>query len=219
MRGLTIPQDRAELLEACKVVKKEDWDYFAGKRVQHGGAYLEGGLTISRNCLKDSEGKLYIPPVECDRIKNKVYFARYHGILKWHDWTARRLKETGKLTAASGQVRQFFGRTDEVLTKAVAFEPQANTTYATNLATNRLWNDSENRIITRQPANRTRLRIEPLHTVHDALCGQFPKADTAWAAPRIKSYFDNPLLIAGQNITIPYEGGYGRSWGELPNKL
>ena len=219
MRGLAIPQDRAELLEACKVVKKEDWDYFAGKRVQHGGAYLEGGLTISRNCLKDSEGKLYIPPVECDRIKNKVYFSRYHGILKWHDWTARRLKETGKLTAASGQVRQFFGRTDEVLTKAVAFEPQANTTYATNLATWRLWNDPENRVITRQPTNRTSLRIEPLHTVHDALCGQFPKVDTSWAAPSIKSYFDNPLLIAGQHITIPYEGGYGRSWGELPNKL
>ncbi len=131
------------------------------------------------------------------------------------------------------QVRQFFGRPDEILTKAVAFEPQANTTYATNLAMFRLWTDPDNRS-TRQVlpsqdqrpsefvespqssgAIRCRLRIEPLHQVHDALCGQFRKTDTSWASGKIKSYFNNPLTIAGQQITIPYEGGYGGSWGSL----
>jgi len=213
-----------------KTIKKDDWDYFACKRVQHGASYLEGGLTISRNILKDSEGKLYMSPAECDKLKN-AFFTRYWGIKKWHDWVARRLAERPVLVAASGQVRQFFGRPDEILTKAVAFEPQANTTYATNKAAHRLWTDPDNR---HAVSNDTRtegalgsmptgnaqrdgvcLRIEPLHQVHDALCGQFRKRDTIWATSKIKSYFNNELLIAGQKIIIPYEGGFGPSWGNL----
>lgn len=223
LRGLPVSNDRQELAQQVKVIGKDDWDRFACKRVQHGGSYFEGGLTISRNILKDSEGKLYMTPAECDKLK-AFFFNRYWGVKKWHDWVARRLKERPILVAASGQVRQFFGRPDEILTKAVAFEPQANTTYATNLAAWRLWSDDENRILLplsrihdngRIPSQACKLRIEPLHQVHDALLGQFPKVDTAWAISKVKSYFLNTLKIANQDIIIPFEGHYGKSWGEL----
>ena len=233
LRGLaTESTDRATLKELGKKVSGDDWDYFAGKRVQHGCSYLEGALTVSRNILKDSEGKLYMSVPECEKLK-KAFFSRYRGILAWHEWVGRRLKERPVLTAASGQVRQFFGRPDEIITKAVAFEPQANTTYATNLAMFRLWTDPENRIITNGKRNnniqhdtgqemvrnnQVALRIEPLHQVHDALCGQFKKTDTAWAVGKVKSYFNNPLEIAGQKITIPFDGGFGPSWGQLGEK-
>lgn len=223
-------KDRVALRAFLREYKLGDIEKLTAKRVQHGGAYLEGGLTISRNVLKDSEGKHYISPTECDKLKNWYLHQQYPGITKWHDWVARRLKERPFLLAASGQLRQFFGRPDDILTKAVAFEPQANTTYATNLAAWKLWSDNENRTneINRPSFNgRTdtgfsqnersviKLRIEPLHQVHDALVGQFPKSDTTWAVNKIKSYFNNPLLIAGQQITIPFEGGYGVSWGDL----
>jgi hypothetical protein len=216
-------QNRKELKAFLKTFKMGDIQKLIAKRVQHGGAYLEGGLTISRNVLKDSEGKNYISPKEGDRLK-QWYLSRYWGIPKWHDWIARRLKERPVLVAASGQVRQFFGRPEEVLTKAVAFEPQANTTYATNLAAWRLWTDVTNRVTTMEANQGTRignakgftkLRIEPLHQVHDALIGQFPQANTSWAVGKIKSYFDNKLQIAGQEIVIPFEGNYGYAWGNL----
>lgn len=213
--------DRDSIKTAIKThVKKEDWDYFACKRVQHGCAYLEGGQTVAKNILTDSEGKLYLEPREVNRIKDDCFFARYPGILRWHEWVGRRLKERPILTAASGQIREFHGRPDEIITKAVAFEPQANTTYATNLAMQRLWKDNENRyarpssnfLDSRNMLSGSFLRIQPLHQVHDALCGQFPKRDTAWASDRIKSYFANPIKIAGHDITIPYEGAYGTDW-------
>lgn len=224
MEGWPISNDRAELKAECELrVDKNGWPRFANKRVQHGACYLEGGLTISRNVLKDSEGKLSLSPTECNQLK-AFFFRRYWGIQKWHNWVAGQIRTRPVLTAASGQVRQFFGRPDEILTKAVAFEPQANTTYATNLAMFRLWTDPANRYdsgstiplqsdVLVQPS--IRLRIEPLHQVHDALCGQFRKTDTTWATPKIKQWFDNPLTIAGQQITIPYAGGYGKSWGDL----
>lgn len=231
LRGLASETtDRATLKELGKKVSGDDWDYFAAKRVQHGCSYLEGALTVSRNILKDSEGKLYMSVPECEKLK-KAFFTRYRGILAWHEWIGRRLKERPVLTAASGQVRQFFGRPDEIITKAVAFEPQANTTYATNLAMYKLWTDIENRqslldtgtqrgfIQKSSPLlPRVRLKIEPLHQVHDALCGQFLKRDTAWSIGKIQQWFANPLQIAGQAITIPFDGAYGPSWGQQGEK-
>ena len=244
---------RDEVKAAIKRWKMGDLEKLTAKRVQHGGAYLEGGLTISRNVLKDSEGKFFISPQEADKLKNWYIREMYPGIPKWHDWIAARLRQRPILTAASGQVRQFFGRPDDIITKAVAFEPQANTTYATNLAAFRLWTDTDNRIgggllqdarptpriqssidtsklpdafrrllasgqpilqrISNEPRSVTKLRNEPLHQVHDALVGQFKIEDTAWAVGKIKSYFDNPLIIAGQKITIPFDGHYGLAWG------
>ena len=156
-------------------------------------------------------------PSECDKLKD-FFFQRYWGVRKWHDWLARRLKESRKFRMASGHVREFFGRSEEILPQLVAAEPQHNTTYATNLAAWKLWTDPTNRtarasVSCGQALEKILLRIEPLHQVHDALIGQFRQSDTIWAAPRIKSYFDNPLVIAGQTITIPYEGSYGLSWG------
>jgi len=109
-------------------------------------------------------------------------------------------------------VRKFFGRPDEILTKAVAHEPQANTNYATNLAMLRLWKDPENRYL--DPEGKTRLRVQPLHQVHDAIIGQFRKHETEWAKVKIREWFNNPLQIAGQSIVIPFEGKFGPSWGE-----
>lgn len=205
LRGVSLPPGRDEIRILSRKVDKDDWDYFACKRVQHGCSYLEGALTVSRNILKDSEGKLTMSVPECQQLKN-LFFTRYPGILEWHKWVARRLSERPILVAASGQVRHFFGRPDEIITKAVAFEPQANTTFATNLAMRALWLDPYNRI-------GRKFRVEPLHQVHDAICGQFGQSDVDWSVASIKRYFDNPLTIAGRRIIIPFDGAYGISWG------
>lgn len=220
--GKPIPTDLSELKATIKeFVEKDGWPRFACKRVQHGGCYLEGAITVSRNILKDSEGKLVLAPKECQALLD-YSFQLYWGIKRWHDYISRRIQARQVLTAASGQVRQFFGRPDEILTKAVAFEPQANTTYATNLAMHKLWTDPDNRQSTKHLHDSSRettlLKIQPLHSVHDALIGQFAQYDTSWAVGKIASYFNNPLKIAGQDITIPFDGGFGRSWGQLGPK-
>lgn len=209
LRGVAVNyHDREALKQASKQVEKDSWDYFAMKRVQHGGSYLEGEITISKNILKDSEGKLFLEPKECGKMRN-FFFMRYPGIKRWQDWLASRLKQRPLITSASGHSRRFFGRPDEILTKAVADEPQNNTTYVTNLALHRLWKDPENRY------EKAKLKVEPLHTVHDALVGQFNKSDTAWSISKIKQWFDNPITVAGQKLVIPFDGSYGESWGNL----
>jgi hypothetical protein len=125
------------------------------------------------------------------------------------------LKATGQLRGASGHTRTFFGRREDygTLKEYLADEPQENTTYACNRALLNIYSDLENRDA------KGRLCIEPLHQMHDAVIGQFPADRVDWAVVKIRKAFDNHLTIAGIDIVIPFEGGYGRSWGELDNVI
>jgi uracil-DNA glycosylase len=222
---------RERIKEYCDKVDQDGWLYFACKRVQHGTNYFLGKQTMSDQILKDSYKLLgeaiLVEPVMCAKLGD-LYLQRYPGVKLWHERMRQQLKSKGFLLSASGHKRTFFGRKDgeganETLRQMAADEPQNNTTYATNLALHKLWSDPENRYgeevtVSRgsvtQKRERISLRIQPLHQVHDALIGQFRKDETAWACNKIRGYFNNKLVIAGQEIVIPFEGAYGPSWGE-----
>lgn len=197
---------REEIKELTKSIEKESWDYFASKIGQHGTCYLMGKRKLATQVFIQSEGEITITENEAHDLQ-RLFSVRYR-VKIWHDWMTRHLsKQTypPKLTSASGHTRRFFGRSQEILGEALAHEPQANTTYATNLAAYKLWTDPENRV-------GNKLRVEPLHQVHDALVGQFKIEDTAWSVDKIKRYFANEIVISGIPITIPFEGTYGTNW-------
>jgi hypothetical protein len=236
---------RERILEETRDITEkgtEGWLYFACKRVQHGTNYGLGKARMADQILKDSYKKqgrtIYISPADCLRLQS-LYLSRYHGVARWQAWVKDQVR-IGEMSCASGHTRRFFGRYDAHTTymAALSHEPQANTTYATNRALLNLWQDPENNVrylrsregastLVNLPENvveyvkstQHSIIIQPLHQVHDALCGQFPSALVDWAAPRLRTYFDNPLSIAGMTITIPYDGGYGPSWGNCKNPL
>lgn len=210
--------DRNGLKSLCSTVDKDGWLYMGCKRVYHGTNYGMQPQTMSDQLLKDSykmSGEpIYIAPAICAKLQ-QLCLQRWPGILTWHRICESKLKQTGRLTSVGGHTRYFLGRRDDHGTwkEYLADEPQETTTYVTKRALHALWYDPENR------SSDGSLRIEPLLTVHDALCGQFAHDDTDWAVARIRTYFDNPITVAGFTFTIPFDGAYGPSWGELINKI
>lgn len=213
--------DRDSLRNVCRVVDSDGWLYFSSKRTQHGSNYLMGIPTMVSQVMKDSYKMsgipIYLEHAAATRLQ-QLYFERYKGVKTWHSWAESKLISDGTLTSASGHTRVFFGRRfgnniHDTVKEFLADEPQQTTTYVTNLAMLNLWNDPENR------RSNGSLIIEPLHQVHDALCGQWPQLVRDWARAKVKSCFNNTLTIAGTEITIPFEGAYGRSWGELTNPI
>lgn len=206
-------------------------------------------LNVLRDSFKESGVPEYMDYQAANFLQQSCFFSRYPGIKTWHGWAKSQLCASGTLTPASGRTRIFFGRrtgTDQdikdTLKEYLAHEPQDNTTWATNLAMLNLWNDPENRVCYRNgslvrtlsgfefvlpwvnAADYTRLVpgalvIEPLHQVHDALCGQWPTFLRDWARAKVRSYFNNTLTIAGIDLVIPFDGKFGPSWGEQPHKL
>lgn len=220
---------RDELKDLCKThVDDDGWMYFAFKRIQHATNYLVQERTVSKQIMVDSYKitgtPVYVDPPTCAAFQ-RVYLARYKGLYAYHHWARREVAEGRNLTTSAGHTRTFFGRRKswdakkrcvdadhDTLKEYLASEPQFNTTYATNLAMHNLWSDPANRIRTERGCA---LRVEPLHQVHDALIGQFRMEDSDWAIQKIRSWFNNKIHIANSEVTIPFEGHYGRSWGEL----
>jgi hypothetical protein len=213
--------DREKILDMGRDIGETEetkWLYFACKRVQHGSNYGLGIPTMRKQILKDSDkllgSAIDVPAAECRKLQDLYLHGRYLGVQAWQRWVKGQLKEHGTLGCASGHTRRFFGRISDNKTyqSALSHEPQANTTYATNLAMLNLWQDPENR----RPDDS--LIVEPVHQVHDAICVQWPKDKREWAIKKVYQWFDNEIEIAGMKLVIPFDGEWGRSWGEMVNK-
>lgn len=204
----SLPRDMIK--QYADQIPKTDPLYFGSKCVQHGSNYGLGKVGMSALIFVQSEGEISMSSAECAKMQG-MYFHRYPGVPRWQEFVQARLIANATFKSASGHERKFGGdpRSHQVYKAALANEPQDNTTYATNKAALNLWNDPENR------DSKGNLIIQPLHQVHDALIGQFPIEKTEWAVGKIRFYFNNTLTIANQQIKIPFEGGYGTSWGEL----
>lgn len=203
-----------KLREFCRLVKKEDWRYFAMKCVQHGSNYGMMARTLQATIFKESSGKIWVQLRDVEKFQ-KLYLTRYNGVPEWQRWVARQLMEFGRMTSASGHTRIFMGRKGDHDTnkQGYANEPQENTSYACNLALLRMYEDVENR------DEFNNLRIQPLLQVHDAVCGQYLQSNREWAHQKIRHYFNNEIEIAGTKLVIPYEANYGQNWEELTGEI
>lgn len=191
-----------------------DWKYLCCKRCQHGTNYDMRPDKLSEVIFGDSDGNISLSHTEAAQMQY-LYKLRYNPQAR-QDRIARELRDKGYLTAACGIRRQFFNvrnrmPTDSDIREGSAFEPQANTTWATNKALERLYYDRENR------TSRGGLFIEPVVHVHDALAGQYKSRDREWAGNKIKSYFENPLMCYGTRLLIPADGKYGSNWKDCKN--
>lgn len=238
--GGLVGKSRAEIKEMLKEIKGDDWDYFGLKIGIWGMCYLMGPDLLSAVIAKESYGEVNLTRKQVQDLSDAT-FATYNMRI-WHRACQRIIDKPGfpKLVMPSGAQRIFYGRKSELLGEYLSTEPQNTTTYATNAAARNLWRDPENRIPVRfcsipSPAitqteipkqcsphesnegsfSGTVLRIQPLHQVHDALIFQAKKSDTEWAINKVKSYFNNTIVIAGIPIVIPFDGRYGPSWGDL----
>ncbi len=205
-RNVVVEKNLDKLKEMCSVIKKEDWLYFACKQCIWGFCYLMGVSKAASHIFKVSEGQVDLPVSVIEQLKG-LLFLRYR-VQVWWKATENKISRQPyppRFTSASGQTRMFFGRRQEILGEMLSHEPQNITTYAINMAVYKSWTDPENRL-------GLRLRVEPLHQVHDEYLTQFKIVDTDWAITKIKQWFNNPITIAGIKITIPFEGTICRNW-------
>ncbi len=189
-----------------------DWKYLCCKCIQHGTNYGAQAKKISEIIFNESDGTVVLSEREAE-LYQRLYKSRYQTDNR-NEGIRKKLCDNGFLLAACGIRRQFFkirnryDIDDATIREAASFEPQANTTWATNKALERLWYDESNRQSTGA------LHVEPLLQIHDALAGQNRTCDNEWSHGKLKEWFNNPLTIAGTRLNIPGEGKWGTNWME-----
>lgn len=200
-------RDRQALLAAVQCVKKDMWQYFVSKVGIWGYFYTMGPKSLAMNVFVQSEGATILSESDA-RDFQRCIGIRYNAqkLHRYFEDLIKRHPYPFKLDCPNGMTRRFYGRKKEILGEVLAHIPQVVTTHATLLAASNLWMDVDNR---RSDGS---LRVEILHQVHDELVMQWRRSDTEWAKEKVKQWFNNPIKVANQTITIPFDGAYGTAW-------
>lgn len=224
--------DRPTLKALCKSLKRtiddEDgktdpqgrpvnWQYLCCKRVQHGSNYDMQAEKTAELVFGDSDGTVVLSKKDAE-FYQYLYKLRYNTNAR-NEWIRKTLSQTMCITASCGIRRQFFGIRnrgdidDDIVRQASSFNPQSTTTYVTNKALEKMWYDPTNR------NSRGGLFVEPLIQIHDAFAGQHHVRVRSWAHEKFREWFNNPIKVAGIEVTIPVEGNYGTSWKDTKTPI
>jgi hypothetical protein len=206
-----ISWDVDKILEVQPEMKNAGTMYVCAKACQHGSNYGMGPPLLADTIYKRSRGAIDIHPRIAAGLQTA--YESYYKVSLRTTWVKQQLEKYGALESAAGTRRQFYdiryGRSidQNVLRAALSFEPQCNTTYATNLALHRLYYDKVNRRI-----GFPIFINEPLLMIHDALAGQTRIEDRVAGEKILINAFLAEMVIHGVHVSIPAEGGFGKNW-------
>jgi DNA polymerase I-like protein with 3'-5' exonuclease and polymerase domains len=183
-----------------------------GKKVGHASNYGQRGKTFSDALLKETEGKVVIPPDECQRMID-IYLGANQPIL---DWQARTRDEV----VAKGWIEDSWGHrltfkyepaSDDLYRRAYAARPQGDLAkLLLQFGLKPLY----------AAIRRERWRAAINATVHDSLLVSCADAETGWAVyDLLCRTLQQERDYYGIALAIPIEAKIGRTWGTLTTEF
>lgn len=197
--------------EASRGAKRSTYDGM--KAVSHGSNYGMREQTMHENIFKKSNGETWIPPKDCAFFQALMY-KRYPGINKVHEQMVRLMNDIGHLDSFSGTRRFFYSRRDNATVREMLSHlPQSHTNYATNKLIERMYYWSENR------ERKVHLVMKPCNQVHDETCFLFQQERLEFVRELFYKMTELEMECWGVKFRIPFEVGYGPSWGDAKEEL
>lgn len=176
---------------------------YAGKKARHALNYMMGYRTF-----KDSINKEYLDTgigvTESETKRWRLDYLALHPNLEsvWWPEVKNEVSKNGSITNALGRRKRFIGRwSDSMLREAVAYYPQSTVADLTHLG------------ISRCASRLAYARV--LVNMHDGSLIQIPEDKVDEALPIIRECFTIPIVVKGQELTIPVDLKMGTRWGLL----
>lgn len=217
---------------------------YLGKRVRHAGNYSLGWYKLMQLINTDAETTgVSIIAAQAKQLINK--YRMLHPFLQvwWNDVLAE-LWKTHTIYTRHNRKRVFYGRPDEILPEAIAYDPQGTVGQTLNMGLLRLdrsyhtgpeelswmrqWDYEKfgkDRTLEMmgKSAEVTDAGFEMLLQIHDAIGFQFPDGHGNKILPIVQELMQIPIPIKRRGlepyeITIPVDIQVGWNWGEYDAK-
>lgn len=208
-------QGKEKLCLFCKLPILETERYM-GKQNNHANGYGMGAERQAQVINKQSDK----PPFVTVSISDcRSYQSKWHGlypeIKDWHSQIQYTLYKTHQLITPYGFKRTFFGRLDDTMYKAAyAFIPQSSVCYHFGGAVQR-----ENPVRGGLKAIREDIvrpgDIDIVNMSHDSLVLELPENLVDEIAPQVYNLLKRPMVVNGEEFTIPVDVEVGYSYGEM----
>jgi DNA polymerase I-like protein with 3'-5' exonuclease and polymerase domains len=199
------------LFERDTITKEER---YIGKRCNHALSYRMSPNRLFQVFNKDAQ----LSGVSITLQQAKAFHIRWHSfykILGWWSEIEGELNKARTLTTIYGRSRTFYGRWgDEMFKEATAFIPQSTVADHALGATQPELGITGGLVGIWKWCQRNKdCRI--VHTAHDSVMLEIPLNREKEVAEEILPLFARPMIINGEQFTIPVEVEHGERWGEL----
>lgn len=180
--------------------------YLLAKKSIHGFSYNLGPIKWCDVVASETDGAVIVHTSIAKAIKDALY-ADLDSIPKWQQSVNNLMATSRTMTTAFGRVRNFFGRGDDLLGEAYAFEPQS--TVADDVALSVL------RVAKALP------QLHLLQTNYDSLLAQCPNDQVLHCSAVIKNQCEAPFTLTSFDgahkiaFSIPIVLKVGPNWGDL----
>jgi len=189
---------------------------YIGKRYNHASAYRMKYVRAAEVINKDSDKP---PFVTVTLSESKMFQERWHARYNLKNWWAdieNKLANSRTLTTVYGFRRTFFSQWgDELFKEATAFEPQSTVADHFNGAIHPELGIRGGLIeIYRQlvvPYKDHKI----INQSHDSCMMEVPASSGVEIGQRMMALLKRPIVIKGEEFTIPTDGEIGERWGEM----
>jgi hypothetical protein len=207
------------IIEGCTVTITYESRY-TGKRVNHGTSYRMGAERETQVINKDSDKPPYVTVTLAEtRLYQERWHSYYH-IKGWWSKIEQQLSFNRTLITAYGRQRTFFAQWgNELFKEATAYEPQSTVA------------DHFNGVVHRQLGIKGGLReiyrqlvvpyaeIRIVNQSHDSCIIECPYAIATDIAGQARQLLTRPLIVEGEEFTIPVDTEMGERWSEDMRKV
>lgn len=189
---------------------------YVGKRYNHASSYRMGPDRAAEVINKDSDK----PPYFTVTFKeSKKFNAAWHDYFHLKDWWQRiedQLSRNRTIVTCYGRSRTFFAQWGNVLFKeATAFEPQSTVGDHFNGAIHPLLGIKGGLIEVRKQLVLPYKDHEIINQSHDSAILHVPMGVGNDIAIRMQNLLRRPMVINGEEFTIPVDGEMGERWSEM----
>lgn len=186
---------------------------YVGKKMNHAGNYRTGPFKITEFINK--EGIITISVADA-----KLFHAKWLSTFNLHNWWSEIdliAASTRTITTTYGFRMRFWGMYNDDLKKQMtAFEPQSTVAYHMHGAVHpELGIRGGNLAIYEDIVVPSKGQISLCNTAHDSVMMEVPKDSAREICEHAMSLLRRPLVVKGEQFTIPVDAEIGERWGEL----
>jgi DNA polymerase I-like protein with 3'-5' exonuclease and polymerase domains len=188
---------------------------YTGKRYNHASAYRMGPFRAAEVINKDSDKPPY---VTVSIAESKMYYAAWHSyynIKPWWQQIEYELDRGRTLVTPYGRSRYFFNTWgDELFKEATAFVPQSTVAdHMNGCVQDELGIEGGVMGVWRKYVLTEEIKI--INQSHDSILCEIHKDKVLDLCPLIQKELLRPLIVNGEELTIPVDCEIGERWGEL----
>lgn len=212
-----IHRDTAAYLDNCKPEDVTPTGRYTGKRCNHALNYRMSYLRLVQVVNKESDKPPY---VVLSYPQGKRLFERWHQLYNLKNWWSQIEYELGQnartLTTPYGRIRTFFaGWGSELFKEATAYVPQSTVADHLNGAVQPELGIEGGLLGVYRTFVRERQVIRIINQSHDSFICELDKQLVDEIAPQLVNLIKRPLIVNGEQFTIPVDCEIGERWGQL----